>query len=444
MMEKIVKNRRSNMKAHNLPTLRRSPQVVKHRHGRVFFLLVITISSILLLLYAMKGPSMDIKLEIHPYPSRLPEEKERVAALAKIVLDKVETEYTGTTDVSGPLDAILQWSQSIDGNTKGWNGKTQMDVLPLSLSSEFYPQFMAVRWLALDDTYISADANADADAVAAAAGAYSTLLQRYALSVLYFASSGDTWDRCSRISSSPCEGEDMAVEGAGGRRFLGNSSECEWEGITCSRKDGTIWIELTSNNLSSQPGNSIIPMELVLLKKKIQLLWLSSNLHLHGTIPDYVGEFSELATLSLFDTSLSGTIPDSLLKLKKLTALRLHNTSLEGTISSHMGNMKKLSWLWLHGSHLTGLIPSELGKLRELNALTLHGNDFDALGEFPQEICSLKKKKNLLHLWTDCTDIEANREGTVKEDGGDSEEMKHTCHCCTRCLVRDDHVGSSE
>jgi hypothetical protein len=49
------------------------------------------------------------------------------------------------------------------------------------------------------------------------------LLQRYALSLLYFATDGDNWIKCRRDDLAPCNAEN----------FLSGSHECEWGGITC-------------------------------------------------------------------------------------------------------------------------------------------------------------------------------------------------------------------
>lgn len=53
-----------------------------------------------------------------------------------------------------------------------------------------------------------------------------TLIQRYILAVLYFATAGDAWDRCYQGDSECREEEDAEP-------YLSASSECEWYGSEC-------------------------------------------------------------------------------------------------------------------------------------------------------------------------------------------------------------------
>ena len=48
-------------------------------------------------------------------------------------------------------------------------------------------------------------------------------MQRYTLVLLYFYTSGDNWTRCTRDATTPCIDE----------RFLSDSHECNWGGVTC-------------------------------------------------------------------------------------------------------------------------------------------------------------------------------------------------------------------
>lgn len=53
-----------------------------------------------------------------------------------------------------------------------------------------------------------------------------TLVQRYILAVLYFATAGNAWDRCYRDDNECREEEDA-------ESYLSASSECEWYGSEC-------------------------------------------------------------------------------------------------------------------------------------------------------------------------------------------------------------------
>ena len=52
------------------------------------------------------------------------------------------------------------------------------------------------------------------------------LIQRYVLSLFYFATGGDKWDYCSRRKGK--------TECPGRNRFLSRHHECTWAGIACS------------------------------------------------------------------------------------------------------------------------------------------------------------------------------------------------------------------
>ena len=50
-----------------------------------------------------------------------------------------------------------------------------------------------------------------------------SLIQRYALALLYYSTNGDDWNRCSRSQTKPCPGAN----------FLTGFNECLWGGVTC-------------------------------------------------------------------------------------------------------------------------------------------------------------------------------------------------------------------
>lgn len=80
-------------------------------------------------------------------------------------------------------------------------------------------QGMATEWLIEEDSFrICPDSP--------------KLLQRWAMAVIYYSTGGDDWFQCSDnpAATDNC-GADVPFEGA--QRFLGNSSECDWAGISC-------------------------------------------------------------------------------------------------------------------------------------------------------------------------------------------------------------------
>lgn len=89
--------------------------------------------------------------------------------------------------------------------------------------------------------------------------------------------------------------------------------------------------------------------------------WVDANPDLKGTIPDWIGQKTSLASLSMTDNGLTGTIPSS------------------------MGGLTNLQQLWLYDNNLTGPIPTELGNLSLLKTLEVEGNQF--AGSMPAEVC---------------------------------------------------------
>ena len=63
---------------------------------------------------------------------------------------------------------------------------------------------------------------------------------------------------------------------------------------------------------------------------------------------------------------LTGTIPDVLGNLSNLTGLWLGGNELTGQIPDVLGNLAKLEWLSLSSNQLTGSIPPALGNLSNL------------------------------------------------------------------------------
>ncbi|KAI2504711.1 hypothetical protein MHU86_9728 [Fragilaria crotonensis] len=158
--------------------------------------------------------------------------------------------------------------------------------------------------------------------------------QRFALAAFYY-------------STMP-EGGDHVLT-----TWLGDSSECEWQGITCKNE------EVVNVGLS--------------------------DIGLVGSIPPEVSFLSGLSQLLVDGNRLTGSLPDELYRLKSLSILNLERNSLEGTLSRRVRNLTMLEILSLGANErMTGVLPDELFGLTGLEGLYILGNNF--VGSIPSSI----------------------------------------------------------
>lgn len=169
-------------------------------------------------------------------------------------------------------------------------------------------------------------------------------IQRYAMAVLYFATTrkSDYWfhsDKWLDYEEDECD-------------WFTNSSE-----YPCDPTSGALEIlDLSENTLTGQ-----LPDELGLLRSLKHVL-LPNNFF-HGTLPSQIGSLTMLVD---FDVSAS---------------------DLKGRIPSEVGLMTNLESVSLQFNWMNGPLPSELGLLTNAYTLELYGNNFR--GPFPSELCDL-------------------------------------------------------
>jgi len=108
---------------------------------------------------------------------------------------------------------------------------------------------------------------------------------------------------------------------------------------------------------------------------------------LTGTIPNEVGELSELKYLHLGENNLNGIIPEAIGSLKKLEALALDYNQLSGSIPELFANLSSLQKLYLNNNNFTGSIPESIGYLSSLQDLNLSNNQLS--GSIPVVIGNL-------------------------------------------------------
>nr|XP_043638480.1 receptor-like protein 34 [Erigeron canadensis] len=138
--------------------------------------------------------------------------------------------------------------------------------------------------------------------------------------------------------------------------------------------------------------------------------------NLSAPVPDFFASFKNLTVLNLGACNLNGTFPQKVFQLQKLQLLDLSvnmnlfgslpdfpingslrclvlsNTNFSGGISDTIGNLKNLSRIELPKSNFSGQIPKSMEKLTRLAYLDLSSNYFS--GEIP----SFQMCKNLTHV----------------------------------------------
>ena len=123
-------------------------------------------------------------------------------------------------------------------------------------------------------------------------------------------------------------------------------------------------------------------------QERVQYIHLSYN-NLVGSIPEEIGNLTELYTLDLSGNTLTGEIPSSIGNMHILGYLYLNNNQLTGSIPQEIGNLSDLRACYIYENQLMGNIPSEFGNLINLEYCYLFGNQLT--GEVPETLSRLTK-----------------------------------------------------
>uniref|UniRef100_A0A1D1ZFZ8 non-specific serine/threonine protein kinase n=3 Tax=Anthurium amnicola TaxID=1678845 RepID=A0A1D1ZFZ8_9ARAE len=169
----------------------------------------------------------------------------------------------------------------------------------------------------------------------------------------------------------------------------------QWTGITCS-KSRVVYIKLSSMGLNGTLTGDIQYLT------ELQVLDLSSNLGLTGTLPPSIGTLSRLTNLILVGCSFFGEIPD-LSSLQQLVFLSLNSNQFTGEIPPSIGTLSKLYWLDLADNKLSGTIPVSSGNSSGLDMLThtlhFHFGKNQLSGVIPDQL--FRSDMHLIHLLLD-------------------------------------------
>jgi len=120
---------------------------------------------------------------------------------------------------------------------------------------------------------------------------------------------------------------------------------------------------------------------------------------------------------------LNGTLPSSLYELSNLRMLYLDGNDFSGSISQEVGQLILLQQFTISDNPITGVIPSTLGLCKELELLLIDNTDIQ--GTIPEEFCQLKNSSrqdyDALYIKADCY----------------SDYLK--CDCCDVCCDHNTH-----
>lgn len=158
-----------------------------------------------------------------------------------------------------------------------------------------------------------------------------------------------------------------------------------WHGITLTEEGCVKEIDLFANSLKGT-----IPQEIGNISELTDL-----KLHLNqlsGVIPSTLNQLKELSYLTLALNDLTGNIPD-LSALTKLELLFLQNNELAGTIPIHLQDLTSLRVLNLRDNNFSGVIPSALANLPNLTGLELSDNSLN--GAIPAELANVPNLRNI-------------------------------------------------
>ncbi|KAL3910311.1 MAG: hypothetical protein SGARI_002188, partial [Bacillariaceae sp.] len=278
-----------------------------------------------------------------------------VAALAAVITFSVlaidaipsnKTESVGTPETDGRMDATIAYlfEQEISSAK--------------DLYDESTAQYQAARWMALEDPE---QLTVPTVTGGGGGGLRNTnsfrFVQRYVLSVLFFALNGDGWDNR--------------------HNFVTGVHECSWFDSNVNRNDETYALGVTCNQNLQVRNLLLRKFVSVIAHRFLHFTPFTASNGLHGTIPPEIQHLSKLDFLDLQDNALTGSLPTDLQALTLLKFLDLNMNQLTGSIPHWLGeSLEQLQVLGLSDNLLVGSIPGSLatGLAANLNTLSLDGN----------------------------------------------------------------------
>ncbi|CAN6865281.1 unnamed protein product [Brassica oleracea var. botrytis] len=171
-----------------------------------------------------------------------------------------------------------------------------------------------------------------------------------------------------------------------------------WVGITCNNNNHVISISLGNLNLEGKLSADISSLA------ELQILDLTSNSKLSGSLPSNIGNLRKLTTLNLMECGFSGEIPESIGSLEQLITLSLNSNKFSGTIPASIGRLSKLNWFDIADNKIEGTIPvsngtSSPGLDMLLETKHFHFGNNTLSGDIPEKLFS--SNMTLIHVLFD-------------------------------------------
>lgn len=147
-----------------------------------------------------------------------------------------------------------------------------------------------------------------------------------------------------------------------------NITYCDWEGVTCSRENYVVELNLSGFGLTGQLSSSIgcFPF--------LKSLYLNDN-KLTSTIPEAICDLANLQYLQMDRAGLTGTIPTCMCSMTHLMYLYMDSNSLTGEIPTCVSNLTFLKEMHLKCNAISGTIPTGFNNLQFLTEVRFNCND---------------------------------------------------------------------
>ncbi len=165
-----------------------------------------------------------------------------------------------------------------------------------------------------------------------------------------------------------------------GAKWFTTCNPCEWSGIQCTngRVSG---LTLLGSNLTGTLPNALGNLT------ELEVLWIPWNL-LTGSIPTSIGDLTKLKYVYLSNNQLTGSIPASLGNLANLHTISLADNQLTGSIPDVFDRLTSLRFFLVANNQLSGSIPASFSALTAQSTSVNFSNN-QLSGCFPARMSSL-------------------------------------------------------